>query len=230
MYVMDTQGPHACASSTIMIERVAWVLFKFKRVLTHLVLGFDPAWSIGSSSFMCSMRNLLIKWKGGLLAIAEMSIASFGGIENDDNLQHGNSTCEPQGHIQYSTSIWKGRGRGRVWEWQRGGTPHHCAGKRPSLSNPTPNSHRPTDHPPTELINRPTGSQIAPLEVEPVFRSPHHTPSTTLASPPFPGHPRTSIPIDHRLEGLQMANNHCQALEKQTEPSQGMSSLYNVPQ
>jgi len=38
--VIDAQGRRGCAPSTIMIGRVALVLFRFKRVhYTHLVLG-----------------------------------------------------------------------------------------------------------------------------------------------------------------------------------------------
>ncbi len=36
--------------------------------------------------------------------------------------------------------------------------------------------------------------------------------------------------LDHHLEGLQMANNHCQTLEKRTEPSWCMFSLCNILQ
>ena len=96
-----------------------------------------------------------------------------------------------------------------------------CLSWMDSHINPTPNPHRSIDHLPTESIKRPTRSQIAPLQTVPVFRSPCHTPHTTLASPPFPSRPGTSIPIDHYMEGLQMANI-CFWKER-TKPSRRMS-------
>ena len=78
----DAQGLQERASSTIMMGYVAKVLVRVKRVLTHLVLGFHPAWSVGPSSSMCCTRNrslqfvnLLEKWKGELFAMAEASIS-----------------------------------------------------------------------------------------------------------------------------------------------------------
>jgi len=56
--IVGTQGLQTWTSPTIMIRRVAWVLVRFKRVLTDLVvLGLHPAWSVGTSSSMCSTRN-----------------------------------------------------------------------------------------------------------------------------------------------------------------------------
>jgi len=79
---MDAQGLQACASSIVMIGCIAWVLFRFKRVLTHLILAFHPAWRVGSSSSVCFTRNrsiesanILGKRKTGLFAMAEMSMS-----------------------------------------------------------------------------------------------------------------------------------------------------------
>src|SRR5229473_481593 len=47
--------------------------------------------------------------------------------------------------------------------------------------------------------------------------------STTIASPSLPSHPVTSIAIEHRSEGVQMAKNHRQAEEKRTRGSRSMS-------
>jgi len=111
--------------------------------------------------------------------------------------------------------------------------PHHRRNLTDLSPTPNPpNPHRSIDHSPTKSKKRPTKSQIAPLETVPVFLSPFHTPHTALASPPFPSHPGTSIPIDidHRLEGLQMANNRRRARKKRTKPSQRMYFLCNVLQ
>ncbi len=131
---------------------------------------------------------------------------SFGGIEDDGDV------CGVMAH-------------GRMITAQ---TPSHCRSLSPS-PQPTPNTHRPIDHSPEEVSNRPTRCQIAPLEIVPVFRSRCHTPRTALASPPFPSRPGTPILIGRRLRGLQMANNRRRTRKKRTNPSRRMSSLCNVP-
>ncbi len=101
--------------------------------------------------------------------MVEMSIASFEGVENDGDLQHawkGNPSCKQDHHVPCLD--------GRVWDtWNR-----RPMVKQRSLPNPTPNSRQSIDHSPTELIKRPTKSQIALLESVPVFRSPCYTPRT----------------------------------------------------
>ncbi len=130
---------------------------------------------------------------------------------------------EPLGHMSYL----EGRSVGYLEPGYKLASRRNLTDEQPSPLHSTPNSHRQIDHSPTELIKRPTRSQpeIAPLESVPVFRSPCHTPHTTLASPPFPNRPGTSTPMDHRLEGLLMENNRRWTRKEQTKPSRRMSFL-----
>jgi len=55
--VMDAQGQQAWASSTIMIGRVAWVLVRLKRVVTHFVLGSTHR-GVSGHPLPCTLREI----------------------------------------------------------------------------------------------------------------------------------------------------------------------------
>src|SRR6266446_5120977 len=97
------------------------------------------------------------------------------------------------------------------------------------LTNPTPNLHQSIDHSSTESIKRPTRSRLKLCSSSDLPGRACHTPHTALTSPPFPSRPGTSIPMDHHLEGLQMANNRRRTRKKRTKPRRRMA-LCNVLQ
>src|SRR6266403_2024788 len=91
--------------------------------------------------------NLLGKWKGELFAMAEMSISIL--WRRKQTRFVGARQREPPVHIPYleetNVGYWN-------WDtWKRTATSRRSlTDKQPSLPNPTPNSHRPIDHSPTE--------------------------------------------------------------------------------
>src|SRR5258707_7056 len=77
------------------------------------------------------------------------------------------------------------------------------------------------------LIKRLTRCQIASLESVHVNQSPNHTPAPpSPVHHSFPSPPGTSIAIERRSEGMQLAKNHRQARKKRTK--RGRSMFFNM--